>query len=52
MNAKQAKKPYATPKLTTHGDVKKLTQKSDNGKGKGQDKKSPPGLGSGLFGHS
>lgn len=31
--AGKAKKPYSTPKLTTHGDVRKLTQGHGHGKG-------------------
>ena len=43
--AKKAKKAYAAPKLTTHGDVAKLTQH------KGM-KVGPMCPGSNLFGHS
>lgn len=47
--AKKPKKTYSKPKLTTHGDVAKLTQHghghdSDCGHGHGR-----PGAGSGLF---
>jgi len=45
--AKKQKKTYSKPKLTTHGDVAKLTQHgrgSDCGHGHGR-----PGAGSGLF---
>jgi hypothetical protein len=42
---KQPKKTYSKPKLTTHGDVAKLTQHGhDHDHGHGR-----PGAGSGLF---
>jgi len=42
-SAGKIRKPYSTPKLTTHGDARKLTR--DHGKGRGALK----GGGSNLF---
>ena len=44
--ADKAKKAYSTPKLITHGDVRKLT---GNGHGKGHGDSGHGGPGSGIF---
>lgn len=47
--AKKQKKAYATPKLTTHGDVAKLTKHGGEGHDHEHGHGRSSGFGSGLF---